>query len=54
MVLVGLYLKNAGKLGHTIIDAYGKRCNCGNGGCIETFVVAKHLLKFVQDYLNDR
>ncbi|MDR2067299.1 MAG: ROK family protein [Endomicrobium sp.] len=43
----------AGEVGHITIDAYGKKCNCGNRGCIETFVGAKHLSKFVQDYLKD-
>ncbi|MDR1522364.1 MAG: ROK family protein [Endomicrobium sp.] len=43
----------AGELGHITIDAYGKKCNCGNRGCIETFVGARHLSEFVQDYLKD-
>ncbi|MDR0724105.1 MAG: ROK family protein [Endomicrobium sp.] len=44
----------AGEVGHITIDAYGKKCNCGNKGCIETFIGAKHLSKFVQDYLKNK
>jgi N-acetylglucosamine repressor len=28
----------AGEFGHTVIDAAGPRCDCGNRGCLETFV----------------
>jgi glucokinase len=45
---------SAGEVGHITIDAYGKKCNCGNRGCIETFVGAKHLSEFVQDYLKKK
>jgi glucokinase len=44
----------AGEVGHITVDAYGKKCSCGNRGCIETFVGAKHLSKFVQDYLKNK
>jgi glucokinase len=41
----------AGELGHIAIDPYGKYCNCGNRGCIETFVGAKYLSQYASKYL---
>jgi glucokinase len=43
----------AGEVGHITIDAYGKKCNCGNRGCIETFIGARHFQEFVQAYLKN-
>jgi glucokinase-like ROK family protein len=28
----------AGEIGHSTIDVFGKKCSCGNYGCLETFV----------------
>ncbi len=33
-------LGNAGELGHTIVEAGGRRCNCGQLGCLETYASA--------------
>jgi glucokinase len=41
----------AGEVGHTTIDPYGKYCNCGNRGCIETFVGAKYLSQYAMKCL---
>lgn len=43
----------AGELGHITIDVYGKKCSCGNRGCIETFIGAKYLTESVQSYLKN-
>jgi glucokinase len=41
----------AGEVGHITIDSYGKYCNCGNRGCIETFVGAKYLSQYAMECL---
>ena len=28
----------AGEFGHMVVDRHGPRCNCGNHGCLETFI----------------
>jgi glucokinase len=40
----------AGELGHITIDPYGRKCNCGNRGCIETFVGARYLSEYAVEY----
>jgi glucokinase len=35
----------AGEAGHVTIDYNGPKCNCGNRGCIETYIGAKYLTK---------
>jgi glucokinase len=42
---------SAGEVGHITIDPYGKYCNCGNRGCIETFVGAKYLSQYTRECL---
>jgi glucokinase len=37
------YYGTAGEIGHITIDPEGARCNCGNRGCLETFVGAKYV-----------
>jgi glucokinase len=41
----------AGEIGHITIDPNGTKCNCGNYGCIETFVGAKHFSRFASEYI---
>ncbi|MEW6041994.1 MAG: ROK family protein [Elusimicrobiota bacterium] len=43
---------SAGELGHMTIDPSGEKCNCGNYGCLETFVGAKYLSKKIKKKLN--
>ena len=35
----------AGEIGHLTIDYNGAKCNCGNFGCIETYLGASHLTR---------
>ncbi len=34
-----------GELGHTTIDFRGRRCSCGNIGCLEAYAAVEHLLE---------
>lgn len=49
VIIRGKALKGAGfftgELGHTSIDLKGKRCTCGNRGCLEAYAAIPHLLK---------
>jgi glucokinase len=38
---------SAGEVGHMNIDENGPLCNCGNRGCLETYVGGPHLIKRV-------
>ncbi len=42
---------SAGEIGHMVIDEKGPLCNCGNRGCLETFVGGPHLIRYVQEAL---
>lgn len=44
----------AGEIGHITIDPYGNKCNCGNRGCIETFMGAKYLSAYARKYLKNK
>jgi glucokinase len=35
----------AGEIGHTIVMTGGRRCNCGNRGCLETFASGTAIIK---------
>ena len=47
----------AGELGHMIVEENGRRCACGNNGCLEMYVSAKGLdytvNQFKLEYAND-
>ena len=45
---------SAGELGHTIVDPEGRRCACGNRGCLETYVSARGLCRTVGALLAER
>lgn len=38
----------AGEIGHITLYPQGLRCNCGNYGCIERYIGAKHLVERAQ------
>jgi glucokinase len=44
----------AGELGHTTIDSTGRRCKCGNYGCLEAYAsgpaIADRAREMLQDY----
>ena len=54
VMINGEILKNngisTGEIGHTVIDLHGNSCNCGNRGCLESYVSAK---KLVESYVNE-
>lgn len=39
---------SAGEVGHMVIDEKGPLCNCGQRGCLETYVGAPHLINRVK------
>lgn len=41
----------AGELGHIIVDANGRKCNCGRNGCLETYVSATGVVRTVYETL---
>lgn len=41
----------AGEIGHTIIDVHGKKCSCGDYGCLESVVNAHILVQEIQKNL---
>jgi predicted NBD/HSP70 family sugar kinase len=43
------YSDRAGELGHTVIERNGKKCRCGNYGCLETYVSTQVLIDRVLD-----
>ncbi|MCI4031375.1 ROK family transcriptional regulator [Dickeya dianthicola] len=40
------------EIGHTQVDPYGKRCYCGNHGCLETVASIESMLELAQQRLN--
>jgi glucokinase len=44
----------AGELGHTTIDSTGRRCKCGNYGCLEAYAsgpaIAERAREMIEDY----
>ncbi|MCW2473857.1 MULTISPECIES: ROK family protein [unclassified Symbiopectobacterium] len=56
-VITGGHLLHAGsrnlvEIGHTQVDPYGKRCYCGNNGCLETVASIESMLELAQQRLN--
>lgn len=35
----------AGELGHTVVEPNGRKCGCGNQGCLEAYAGAKHIVQ---------
>jgi len=40
------------EIGHTQVDPYGKRCYCGNHGCLETIASVDSVLELAQQRMN--
>ena len=40
------------EIGHTQVDPYGKRCYCGNHGCLETIASIESVLELAQQRMN--
>ena len=38
----------AGELGHTVVQPNGRRCGCGNHGCLEAYAGARHIVERTQ------
>ncbi|HFJ1912649.1 TPA: sugar metabolism global transcriptional regulator Mlc [Salmonella enterica] len=56
-VITDCHLLHAGssslvEIGHTQVDPYGKRCYCGNHGCLETIASVDSVLELTQLRLN--
>ncbi len=44
----------AGEIGHITVEAKGRKCNCGNSGCSETYIGVKHIVKEAVDILKTK
>ncbi len=42
----------AGELGHTLVQVDGRKCGCGNSGCLETYVSASGIKRTVFELLS--
>ncbi len=41
----------AGEIGHITVEPDGRKCNCGNYGCAETYIGVRHIVKETVDLL---
>lgn len=41
----------AGEVGHITVEPNGRKCNCGNYGCAETYIGVRHIVKETIDLL---
>ena len=41
----------AGEFGHTVVTTEGRHCDCGNNGCLETYVSERGIVKNYQEYV---
>lgn len=41
----------AGEIGHTCVDLHGRRCGCGNIGCLEAYTATKGIVKTAKELL---
>lgn len=39
---------SAGEIGHMVVERGGRRCNCGNRGCLETYAGGYYLARFAR------
>ena len=43
----------AGEIGHTCVANGGRQCNCGNKGCLETYVAAKGIIATAKELMTE-
>ncbi len=43
----------AGELGHTIVKRFGRKCNCGRAGCLETYASATGIVRTIYKMMAD-
>lgn len=43
----------AGELGHTVVQPNGRKCGCGNHGCLEAYAGARHIVERTQQQIAD-
>lgn len=41
----------AGELGHTVVQPKGRKCGCGNHGCLEAYAGARHIVERTQQQI---
>ncbi len=41
----------AGELGHTVVQPDGRKCGCGNHGCLEAYAGARHIVERTQQQI---
>lgn len=41
----------AGELGHTVVQPNGRKCSCGNAGCLEAYAGARHIVERTQQQI---
>lgn len=44
----------AGEIGHITVEPEGRKCNCGNYGCAETYIGVRHIVKETIDLLKTK
>lgn len=45
---------NALEVGHTTVNAFGRRCGCGNNGCVEAMASGTAIMKAAKDAIESR
>ena len=43
----------AGEVGHSCLIPHGRKCNCGNEGCLEAYVAAKGILRTAAELMEE-
>lgn len=43
----------AGEIGHTCVDLHGRRCGCGNIGCLEAYTASKGIVQTAKELLEE-
>lgn len=44
----------AGEIGHTCVNLHGRKCGCGNVGCLETYTASKGIVLTAKELLEER